>query len=443
LEPASAERAGRAPPAGEPPVVNITSPIDGAEVNGTVEITGFASDPDGSVESVTVRIEDGQWLGAHMAAAAALWNLSWNTSAVPDGLHTIFARAYDGFLYSSQVAISIIVRNTIPGPPPSKPAVSVVNVSNTSAVLSWNASTDVGFTSYKVQKSPNNSTWTDVASLFDQNVTVYEAGNLTPNSSVHFRVETTVIGGASSISDPITVDIPEKQEPQDSPPGVLSFIYYSASINPGNKTFILTAFDLFGYITAYNISWGDGNVTGFTPLPHGPAYSIATEMLNHTYGAATPFSHYLVIVSVKDDAGGVGFYNTQVYVDPQPPPQDGHLFLSAENLSQGQTVFATVHYDSTIWGYYEFMFDFGDGTNRSWEYHNPAANHSYNKPGTFNITLRCRNWWGVESVPLVKVVHVPSVKVASPEKPVPAGGVSMILIAMTVAVVIIALMKKR
>jgi hypothetical protein len=202
-------------------------------------------------------------------------------------------------------------------------------------------------------------------------------------------------------------------------------------------------FDLFDYITAYNISWGDGNITGWTPLTHGPAPTIATEIVNHTYGSTTPWNVYHAKISVMDDQGAVGNYTTDIFVDPQPPPQDGQLFLSAENITQGQTVFASVHYDALFWGYYEFMFDFGDGTNRSWEYYNPMANHSYNKPGTFNITLRCRNWWGVESVPLVKTVHVPTIKVVGPAKPVPAGGVSMILVAITVAVAIIARMKKK
>ena len=339
FEPVMAERAARAAPAGEPPVVNITSPVDGAEVNGTVEITGLFSDPDSSVESVQVRIDDGQWLGAHMAAAAALWNISWDTSSVQDGLHTIFARASDGAQYSSLAAISVIVHNQIPAPPPAKVSVAAANVTASSVVITWNPSTATGFSNYTIQKSADNATWTDVGSLFDQNATVYIAGNLTPRSTIHFRVETSVNGGANSISDPIAVTIPDYQEPQDPRPSVMSIDPIGYSIYPGNKTFLLTAFDIYGYITAYNISWGDGNITGWTPLEHGPEYLMATEIVHHTYSATNPPSNlYSGLAFVKDDAGGIGYRPFFVFVDPQPPPEDGHMFLSAENLTQGQAV---------------------------------------------------------------------------------------------------------
>jgi PKD repeat protein len=80
-----------------PPEVNITSPTEGQTVSGTITIQGTASDFDGSVEKVEVRIDSGTWILADDDSGDwSDWSLPWNTEdGVTNGQHTIYARASD------------------------------------------------------------------------------------------------------------------------------------------------------------------------------------------------------------------------------------------------------------------------------------------------------------------------------------------------------------
>jgi len=97
------------------PTVSITSPSDGATVNGTVSITGTASDSDGTVQSVEVRIDSGTW---QTATGTTSWSYSWDSTGVSDGTHTIYARSYDGTDYSTEDSVAVTVDNTAPNQPP-------------------------------------------------------------------------------------------------------------------------------------------------------------------------------------------------------------------------------------------------------------------------------------------------------------------------------------
>ena len=93
-----------------PPVVNITSPINGSEINGTITITGNASDQDGNetLQKVEIKIDDGEWKNTNGTTS---WNYTWDTTSVKNGDHTICAMAWDGNDYSSIDSIQIEVKN--------------------------------------------------------------------------------------------------------------------------------------------------------------------------------------------------------------------------------------------------------------------------------------------------------------------------------------------
>jgi hypothetical protein len=89
------------------PTVSITSPTNGAEVSGTVTVQVAASDNVG-VTSRAISID----------GAAYTTTLTWATTAVADGSHTIVARATDAAGnngYSS--TITVTVKNTVTPPP--------------------------------------------------------------------------------------------------------------------------------------------------------------------------------------------------------------------------------------------------------------------------------------------------------------------------------------
>jgi predicted outer membrane repeat protein len=82
------------------PIVKITSPKENEYVRGLLAIQGSSSDPDGNetIVRVEVKIDAGSW---YEATGITTWNMTVNTSLFDDGAHTIFARSYDGVLYST------------------------------------------------------------------------------------------------------------------------------------------------------------------------------------------------------------------------------------------------------------------------------------------------------------------------------------------------------
>ncbi|HZH18496.1 MAG TPA: Ig-like domain-containing protein [Archangium sp.] len=77
-------------PDSTPPVVAITSPVEGATLERTVNVTLAASDNYGVHH---VELYDGTTLLATYSRPP--YSLSWATRTVPNGLHTLTARAYD------------------------------------------------------------------------------------------------------------------------------------------------------------------------------------------------------------------------------------------------------------------------------------------------------------------------------------------------------------
>jgi hypothetical protein len=93
------------------PVCLITSPKPSAEVSGTITIQGTAYDPEGYYIYITARIDDGPW---YYALGIENWSVNLNTSALEDGDHTVYARAYDGIEYSDYEnhSVKIITNNS-------------------------------------------------------------------------------------------------------------------------------------------------------------------------------------------------------------------------------------------------------------------------------------------------------------------------------------------
>ena len=97
------------------PSCEITSPADGTAViqTSTITIQGTASDPDGSVSRVEVKIDKGDWL---QASGTTSWSYTLDASQLTLGKHYIFARSFDGDLYSlySYITINVVSRTDLP-----------------------------------------------------------------------------------------------------------------------------------------------------------------------------------------------------------------------------------------------------------------------------------------------------------------------------------------
>jgi hypothetical protein len=81
-----------APSADAPPGVTVTAPSEGATVSGTVAVEASASD-DGGVTQVAFSV-DGTSIGTDTNGADG-WSVSWETTLVTDGMHTVTATATD------------------------------------------------------------------------------------------------------------------------------------------------------------------------------------------------------------------------------------------------------------------------------------------------------------------------------------------------------------
>jgi len=92
------------------PVVSISFPSDGDSVSKIVQISGFASDPDGdkTLKKVEVMIENGVW---EEAEGTTLWKYEWNTYDLEEGYYNINVRAWDGADYSEIKTIRVKVFN--------------------------------------------------------------------------------------------------------------------------------------------------------------------------------------------------------------------------------------------------------------------------------------------------------------------------------------------
>jgi len=102
------------------PFVNITYPPgEGAKVNGTVKIKGYAWDNDvgDKVEMVQVSFntKEGPWFNATDTSGNNTWwtwEYDWDTTQYENGKHKIIARSWDGTEYSDLVDAHVIVNNT-------------------------------------------------------------------------------------------------------------------------------------------------------------------------------------------------------------------------------------------------------------------------------------------------------------------------------------------
>ena len=96
---------------GMPEPIIITSPKEGDHVGGEVEVSGLASLPDGTPpDAVYVRVDEGAWISAEPGNP---WSATVDTSAYPDGEHTIWAKAVYGLnVYYDNV--TVVFDNTPP-----------------------------------------------------------------------------------------------------------------------------------------------------------------------------------------------------------------------------------------------------------------------------------------------------------------------------------------
>jgi len=120
-----------------PPTVSMTSPAAGALVSGPVTVSAMASDPI-AVSGVQFLL-DGASLGAQVTTSP--YSMTWDSTTVADGPHTLAARAAD----SSGLSTTS-----------SSVAITVNNSANASVVGSWSAPVSTPAVAVNLILLPNN-----------------------------------------------------------------------------------------------------------------------------------------------------------------------------------------------------------------------------------------------------------------------------------------------
>ncbi|RLG36924.1 MAG: hypothetical protein DRO01_07680, partial [Thermoproteota archaeon] len=75
------------------PVVEITEPVPGSTVRGTLVISGTSSSNITKIQRVEIRFDNGTW---YTVDGTTEWRFEWDTTRVGNGPHEISVRAYDG-----------------------------------------------------------------------------------------------------------------------------------------------------------------------------------------------------------------------------------------------------------------------------------------------------------------------------------------------------------
>jgi hypothetical protein len=183
-----------------PPSVSITAPAPNATVSGTIPITASASDNVG-VAGVQFKL-DGANLGA--ATTVAPYSISWNTTAVANGSHTLTAVARDA---AGNVTTSAAVAVTVSNPPidTTPPVLSVIassSIGASIATITWttneasDSQVDYGTTTAYGTTTPLNATLVTAHTV--------ALSGLSPGTVYHFRVRSHDAAGNLAVSGDAT-----------------------------------------------------------------------------------------------------------------------------------------------------------------------------------------------------------------------------------------------
>ncbi len=180
-----------------PPTVSLTSPANGASFTApaTLTLNANAADSDGAVAKVDF-YRGTTLLGTDTTAP---YVFVWNNVAA--GTYSLTARATDN---QNAVTASSAVSVTVNAPPPAAPTNLAGAATSRSRInLSWvdNANNETGF---RVERSTNNVTFTQIASP-SANATTYINTGLTRNTLYYYRVRAYNAQGNSGYSNVIAV----------------------------------------------------------------------------------------------------------------------------------------------------------------------------------------------------------------------------------------------
>ncbi|MEE8183600.1 MAG: fibronectin type III domain-containing protein [Thermoplasmata archaeon] len=191
-------------PQNEKPTINIANPLPGEEIAGEYLIQGTAGDADGTVQYVQVKIDTGAW---NLASGTTSWDYSWNTTYHTNGPHLIYARSFDGLVFSNVTSVGITLNNTggvVNEPPEAVILDPPTNITDHSMRLAWSPNNDTDFAMYELYKSETSGVlgaW--IASVTDRLMTWQFAAGLNESTTYYFTVRVVDTGGLLNDSNQV------------------------------------------------------------------------------------------------------------------------------------------------------------------------------------------------------------------------------------------------
>ncbi len=272
-----------------PPTATLSSPLNGANVSGSVPMAATASSSLG-ISRVDFTV-DGTVV---CSDATSPYTCDWNSTTVPNGIHFMSATAYDAAGangYSSQAIVT--VTNGADTTPPSAPTnLTAAAISSSQVSLSWSASTDnvggSGIAGYNIVRGGTTIYQTTGSA------TTYGDTGLTPNTTYTYQVKARdTAGNVSVLSTSVNVTTPN-QPVQDITAPTVSLtsptngatvsgsvaLAANASDNTGGSGMNRVEFKVDGSLvnsdttTPYSFTWDS------TPLPNGTHFITATAYDN-------------------------------------------------------------------------------------------------------------------------------------------------------------------
>jgi chitinase len=205
-----------------PPAVSLSSPAGGATLSGTVTVSATASDA-GGVASVTFLV-DGAAVGG--ADTSAPYSVSWNTTTVGNGSHSLAARAVDAAGNSAtSAAVSVNVNNaaggcqTLPALPGN---LRSTGVTGSTIDIAWNGVATPAGCSVQYRVFQNGAQAAQVGG------TTHRAQGLAASTTYRFSVEALTERGAGPRTAEISVTTSAAPPPPPPPPGGPKILGYFA-----------------------------------------------------------------------------------------------------------------------------------------------------------------------------------------------------------------------
>jgi hypothetical protein len=268
------------------PKVTIESPNDGNIVNGIITISGSASDIDGIIEIVEVRIGNGNWT---QATGTENWNFEFDTTFYLDGGIKVQVRSTDNeFQYSDIFSITVTIDNT---PPIIITAPKASSITDTSAKIEWETNEPGdSIVEYWIDNPNENLSESDASYATYHRVVL---NDLSPSTTYHFIVKSKdEVGNGYTISEDRTfiTNLP----PDTTAPEVVITNPKNGDILKGEVLITVDASDDYGIA---NVEFYIDDKYKF--VDQTPNYSWLWDTTDGHY----PDGQYSVKIVVKDMSG--------------------------------------------------------------------------------------------------------------------------------------------